>query len=95
MLGQWVVRDGGEALLARVQNDVYVLAFSSATRAARARQLLGADGSPFLIVAANVRDMVAAAQRAGALGFIVDYDAEQTTFSSAHPLPETPAPAAA
>ena len=88
MLGLWIVRDrAGEALLASVHGDLYVLTFSSAARASRARELFGVGGSPFLIVAANVRDVMAAAQAAGARGFIVDYDPERAVFSSAHSLP--------
>ncbi|MDB4966321.1 MAG: hypothetical protein JWN44_2010 [Myxococcales bacterium] len=88
MLGLWIVRDGaGQALLARVQGDVYVLAFSSAVRAMRARELLGAEGVPFLIVAANVVGVVRDARADGARGFIVDYDPEAAVFKSAHGLP--------
>lgn len=95
MLGLWIVRDrAGEALLARVHDELYVLTFSSATRATRAGELLGVDGSPFLIVAANVQRVVAATQAAGARGFIVDYDPERAVFSSAHTLPVDPAPTA-
>ena len=90
MLGLWIVRDSaGQALLARVQGDVYVLAFGSAVRAMRARELLGAEGSPFLIVAANVAAVVRDARADGARGFIVDYDAEEAVFKSAHGLPPT------
>jgi hypothetical protein len=96
MLGLWIVRDrDGQTLLARVQGEDYVLAFGSAVRASKARESLGAEGTPFLIVAANVRDIVESARGAGALGFIVDYDAERACFASAHSLPVTTAPAAA
>ena len=96
MLGLWIVRDrAGEALLARVQGELYVLAFGSAVKAAQARERFGAEGSSFLVVAANVRDVVAGARRVGALGFIVDYDAEQALFKSAHPLPAADASLAA
>lgn len=91
MLGLWIVRDrAGEALFAKVHNEVYVLAFSSAVRAARARAAFGAEGAPFLIVAANLRDVVEHARAAAACGFIVDYDVELSRFASAHPLPRAP-----
>jgi hypothetical protein len=88
MLGLWIVRDrAGQALLAKVQTEVYVLAFSSAIKASRTRDAFGAEGAPFLIVAANVRDVIEEARMAGARGFIVDYDVELSRFASAHPLP--------
>ena len=96
MLGLWIVRDAaGQALLAKVQNEVYVLAFGSAQKASRARDAFGAAGSPFLIVAANVRYVLDEVRMAGARGFIVDYDTELSRFSSAHPLPAAPAMSAA
>lgn len=96
MLGLWIVRDSaGQTLLAKVHDEVYVLAFGSAPKATRARDSLGASGSPFLIVAANVRDIVDEARAADARGFIVDYDAELATFASAHPLPTPSAVASA
>lgn len=89
MLGLWIVRDrAGEALLAKVHGDIYVLAFGSNVKAARARDMLGAEGAPFLIVAANVRGVVRSARAAGARGFIVDYDPERAVFASAHPMPD-------
>jgi len=88
MLGLWIVRDAtGQTLLARVQGDVYVLAFGSAVRAMRARELLAAEGAPFLIVAANVAGVVREARADGARGFIIDYDPEAAVFKSAHGLP--------
>jgi len=97
MLGLWIVRDGaGDALFARVQNEMYVLAFSSAVRAMRACAAFGAEGQPFLIVAANVRDVVERARMADARGFIIDYDVALARFTSAHPLPSaTQSPTAA
>jgi hypothetical protein len=96
MLGLWLVRDrAGETLLAKVQNEMYVLAFTAAHRANRARDGFGADGAPFLIVAANLRDVVDRARADGAVGFIVDYDIELARFASAHPLPAPAASTAA
>ncbi len=88
MIGLWIVRDrAGHALLAKVADEVYLLAFGSATMASRAREAFGAEGAPFLIVAANLRDVVEDARAAGARGFIADYDVERAVFRSAHPLP--------
>jgi hypothetical protein len=96
MLGLWIVRDGsGQPLLARVQGEVYVLAYRSALKATRAREAFGADGVPFLIVAANVRGVVESARAVGALDFIVDYDVECARFDSAHALPSPTMPATA
>jgi hypothetical protein len=96
MLGLWLVRDrAGQMMLAKVQHEVYVLAFTAANRASRAREAFGTDGAPFLVVAANVRDVVDRARADGAVGFIVDYDVELARFISAHPLPSgAPATAA-
>ncbi len=92
--GLWIVRDAdGAALLARVHQELYLLVFSSVMRASRARELLGAAGRPFLIVARNVRQVVGEARSAGARGFIVDYDAERAVFAAAHPLLEAGEPA--
>jgi hypothetical protein len=88
MLNLWIVRDGaGDALLAKVQNEVYLLAFTSAVKAMRMSAAFAAAGSPFLIVAANVRDVAERARAADARGFIIDYDVELARFTSAHPLP--------
>jgi hypothetical protein len=89
MIGLWIVRGGtaGDALLASVHDELYVLAFSSAVRAGRARDALGVDGRPFYIVAANVREVVQQAHAAGARGFILDYDPVRTAFAEARPLP--------
>lgn len=88
MLGLWILRDAsGQPLLAKVRDDLYVLTFGSAIRATRAGEALGAAGTPFLIVAANVRDVVDRARADGAHAFIVDYDPTLATFATAHTLP--------
>ncbi len=88
MVGLWIVRDSaGHALFAKVHDELYVLAFGSSHKAISAKQAFGADGLPFLIVAANVREVLERARAAGARGFIVDYDVEGARFASAHPLP--------
>ena len=90
MLGLWIVRslDTATTVLARVQDELYVLAFSSAVRANQCTQALGADGRPFYVCAANVESVVRDARASGARGFIVDYDANAARFASAHPLPD-------
>lgn len=96
MLGLWILRDAsGQPLLAKVHHDLYVLAFGSALKAMRARDTFGASGAPFLIVAANLRDVIDRARADGALGFIVDYDPTLARFTSAHPLPSPTTSAAA
>jgi hypothetical protein len=96
MLGLWIVRDrAAQALLAKVEDELYVLTFTSAPRAIRARTVFEAEGAPFLIVAANARDVVGEARTAGARGFIVDYDTDRLTFASAHALPAADALVAA
>lgn len=97
MVGLWIVRDSaGQALYAKVHDEAHVLAFTSSHRATSARAAFGAEGAPFLIVAANVRDVLERARTDGARGFIVDYDVEGARFASAHLLPSaTTAPTAA
>jgi hypothetical protein len=87
LLGLWIVRDGDQALLARVQDELYLLAFSSAGRAGQFLRALATDGALFYICAANLTRVTREARDAGARGFIVDYDAGLTRFASAHPLP--------
>jgi hypothetical protein len=92
LIGLWIVRTAGtppsqDTLLARVQEELYVLAFSSAIRAGACVNALGAEGSPFYVCHANVESVVRQARDSGARGFIVDYDASCARFSSAHPLP--------
>jgi hypothetical protein len=92
LLGLWIVRTSDtprstSALLARVQQELYVLAFSSAMRAGACLAALGSDGAPFYVCGANLEAVVREARRSGARGFIVDYDARRACFTSAHPLP--------
>jgi hypothetical protein len=95
LLGLWIVRTGDTSssvstLLARVQEELYVLAFSSALRAAACRDALGAGGCAFYVCSANLAGVLDEARAAGARGFIVDYDAAEARFASAHALPATP-----
>src|SRR5438094_5518008 len=90
LLGLWIVRTdaaGVGTLLARVEHELYVLAFSSALRAGECARALGAAGSPFYVCAANLEAVLGEARQSAARGFIVDYDAGRASFASAHPLP--------
>jgi hypothetical protein len=91
LTGLWVLATNAvpsmTTLLARVQADVYLLAFSSAPRAERCCAAIGAEGRPFYVCAANVDAIVRDARASGARGFIVDYDPARAGFDSAHPLP--------
>jgi hypothetical protein len=92
LLGLWIVRNNSNlqsdsTLLARVQDELYILAFSSAVRASACRDAFGAEGQPFLLVSRNLEQVVREARAAGARGFILDYDAARATFTSAHLLP--------
>ena len=89
--GLWIVRTGdapaATPLLARVQEELFVLAFTNALKAGRCSNDLGADGKPFYVCTANVAGVVSELRAAGARGFIVDYDAGRASFASAHALP--------
>ena len=76
-------------LLARVQNDVYALAFTNAPRATAACSALGAEGKPFYVCRANIAQVVRTLRDVGARGFIVDYDPSRAAFASAHLLTES------
>jgi hypothetical protein len=89
--GLWIVRTGeapaSTPLLARVHNEVYVLAFTNALKANRCSDALGEGGRPFYVCRANIDGVVRELRDAGARGFIVDYDAGLASFTSAHELP--------
>jgi hypothetical protein len=90
LTGLWIVRSGtsvASPLLARVQDELYVLAFTNAPRAARCSTDLGAAGQPFYVCRANLDEVVRELHLAGVRGFIVDYDPGLTSFVSAHALP--------
>jgi hypothetical protein len=93
MIGLFLLRtegpspDGGP-VLARIEGELYALAFSDAPHAAVARANLGLEGArPFYVCAANSQQVVRELRAAGAAGFIVDYDPERATFTSAGALP--------
>ncbi|HEY7957214.1 MAG: hypothetical protein ACHQ17_07990 [Polyangia bacterium] len=100
--GLWIVRATAETgderaaspLIARVQDELYALAFTNAPRAGDCCRALGAEGRPFYVCAANLERVLAELKALGARGFIVDYDAQLAKFSSAHSLPEPGAGAA-
>ncbi len=89
MLGLWIVRTSKEALLARVQDELYLLAFTSALRVGNFLRSLGDghEGEPFYVCLANVARVTREARESGARGFIVDYDPARAGFASAHALP--------
>jgi|GEM_PF-2735243 len=91
LVGLWVVRfeESTEApVLARVEDDLYALAFTNAPRAHATMSSLGAEGGkPFFVLGVNQDRVIRELQDAGARGFIVDYDPALATFSAAHPLP--------
>ena len=91
MLGLWIVRTTephSETLLGKVQSDLYLLTFTSATRAASCMRMLGASGSAFYLCSANVDAIVRDARASQVRGFIVDYDPNSATFTGAWPLPD-------
>jgi hypothetical protein len=90
--GLWIVRTGdtpvsSTPLLARVQDELFVLAFTNAPRAASCCEALSAGGRPFYVCGANIADVEDELRAVGARGFIVDYDAGRASFTSAHSLP--------
>jgi hypothetical protein len=91
LVGLWVVRfdQPTEApALARVEDDLYALAFTNAPKANATMNSLGAEGGkPFFVLGVNHDRVLRELQDAGARGFIVDYDPSLATFSAAHPLP--------
>lgn len=78
--------DGGP-VMARIEGQLYALAFSDAQRASGARSGLGIEARPFYVCAANTTDVVRELRAAGARGVIVDYDPGRATFDRALALP--------
>jgi hypothetical protein len=100
LYGLWIVRTNGTpgeqgAMLASVQNQLFVLAFTNAPRAQACARALGDGGMPFYVCRANIDGVMRDVRASGASGFIVDYDAAHATFRTAHALPrgEEAAPA--
>jgi len=87
--GLWIVRSDGtpEPLLARVHEELYVLAFTNAGKAGRCSSELGAAGRPFYVCAANLAGVIHELRAAGVRAFIIDYDARRASFTAAHALP--------
>ena len=92
MLGLFMLRIDGEApvggpVMARIEGELYALCFSNAQRAASARATLGVEAQPFYVCAANRGQVIDELREAGVRGFILDYDSNSATFSSAGALP--------
>ena len=90
--GLWIVRTSDtpqvhSTMLARVQNQLFALAFTNALRALACARALGTAGAPFYVCRANIDGVLGELRRSGAYGFIVDYDAARATFRTAHALP--------
>jgi hypothetical protein len=90
--GFWILRHGPPAnaptaVLGRVQEELYLLAFVSVAAAARVGAVLDQGATPFYVCRANVSGLLRELSAVGARGFIVDYDPERLSFASAHPLP--------
>lgn len=90
--GLWIVRTDDTppspgTLMGRVQEELYVLAFTNAPKASACVSALGATGRPFYVCAANIEQVVGQVRGEGARGFILDYDAAGAKFVSAHSLP--------
>src|SRR5581483_9899068 len=90
--GLWIVRTNDTpevqaTVLARVQNQLFALAFTDAPRALACARALGTSGAPFYVCRANIDGVLSELRSSGAFGFIVDYDASRATFRTAHALP--------
>jgi hypothetical protein len=89
MLGMFLLRTEGPGpgagpVFARIEGELYGLAFSDSQRARSIRATLGCDDArPFYVCAANSDEVVSELRAAGVRGFIVDYDPNSATFSSA------------
>ena len=92
MLGMFMLRtaagvDDAGPVMARIDGELYVMMFSNAARANGARASLGMDhASPFYICEANRADVIRELQVAGARGFIVDYDTQSASYTTAGAL---------
>jgi len=89
--GLWIVRTNdtlpaGTPVMARVQEELYVLAFTNAPKADACTRQLGAAGKPFYVCTANIVSVEQELRQSGACGFIIDYDATLATFTAAHGL---------
>lgn len=93
MVGLFLLRtDGappnGGPVFARIEGELYVLAFSDSQRAAFALRTLGVDTArPFYVCAANSADVARELRQAGVRGFIVDYDPSSASFAGAGAIP--------
>jgi hypothetical protein len=79
---------GGGPVFARIDGELYVLAFSDSQRATGARATLGVgEARPFYVCEANSEAVVRELRTAGVRGFIVDYDSSSSTFTGAGSIP--------
>jgi hypothetical protein len=95
--GLWIVRTNDTParpgpVLARVQNQLFVLAFTNAPRAQACARALGTDGTPFYVCRANLDGVIGELRASGARGCIVDYDPARATFRAALALPQKVTP---
>ena len=92
LLGHFILRTDGAAplggpVLARIEGELYLLAFSDRPRALAARARLGVpDAAPFYVCLANREELVRELHATGARGFITDYDPGSSTFAAAGSL---------
>jgi hypothetical protein len=84
LLGLFVLRCDGAAVLARIDGALYLMAFSDAGRALSARRTLELDGADlYYVCAANKEQLLRELNTAGARGYIVDYDQTRACFARA------------
>ena len=92
MMGLFMLRIEGEApdggpVMARIEGELYALCFSNAQRVQQARATFGMEAQPYYVCNANLSQVIGELREAGARGFILDYDPESASFSSAGALP--------
>jgi len=84
LLGLFVLRCDGVAVLARIDGALYAMAFSDAGRALSARRTLQLEGADlYYVCAANREQLLRELRLAGACGYIVDYDQTRECFARA------------
>ncbi len=93
LIGLFILRHEGAPpeggpVLARIEGQLYLLAFSDRPRALSARASLGVpSAAPFYVCAANREVLLRELVAAGTRGFIADYDPSSATFAGAGALP--------
>ena len=87
--GLWYVLAGEDPkarvpLLAKVMEETYMLAFSTAPKARSFIQRMGLSGAEVgMIVRGNLEEVRAQLRQFGAVGVIIDYDPETHAFAAA------------